>query len=442
MEAFNDSFPYDQRMWKVDLEGSIAYVGALERCKLLSLDEGERLKQGLKTVETEWDKGSFVTKQGDEDVHTAHERRLGELIGPVAGKLHTGRSRNDQVATDLRMWLRDRVDVIARETRDLITTASDRAEAEVEHLMPGYTHLQRAQPLRWSHWLLSHAWAFSRDLKRLHNVRETINECPLGSGALAGHAFGIDRHELAKALNFAHPMPNSIDATSSRDFVLEFLSYASIAGIHLSRMAEDLIIWSSAEYGFVRHSDAYSTGSSLMPQKRNPDALELLRGKSGRSLGSFVRLATVMKGLPQAYNKDLQEDKECLFDAVDTIEKCLAIARGVVSTMEPNFDRMKAALSADMLATDLADYLVRKGVPFRETHHVAGAAVGLAEKSGKSLSDLTVQQLQSLHPKFESDVLRVWDYNSSVENRSSYGGTSRQAVLDQISLIRRTVAKQ
>lgn len=442
MEAFNNSIDFDKRMWRVDIAGSIEYAKALARAGILTHAEAQQIEEGLKKVAAEWAAGSFVIKSGDEDIHTANERRLSELIGAVAGKLHTGRSRNDQVATDVRLWLRVELGELQGHLHKLIAVAADRAAAEAHILMPGYTHLQPAQPVRWAHWLLSHAWAWQRDAERLADALERVNHMPLGSGALAGHAFGLDRRALAAALGFAGPTPNSMDAVSDRDFIIETLSWASLLSVHLSRWAEDLIIYSSAEYGFVGLSDAYSTGSSLMPQKKNPDALELLRGKTGRVVGSLTALLVTVKGLPSTYNKDLQEDKEPLFDAVDTLKGTLPIAVGVLSTLTPRAERMAARLVPEMLATDLADYLVRKGVPFRETHHVAGAAVRLAETTGRPLSALTPSELRTLHPLFGDDVAAVWSYEHSVESRDAEGGTSKRAVLEQVAKLRAWLDKQ
>jgi len=297
--------------------------------------------------------------------------------------------------------------------------------------MPGYTHLQSAQPIRWSHWLLSHAWAWQRDGERLAQAAERMNECPLGSGALAGNPFGIDRKKLAKNLGFTRPTRNSVDSVSDRDFVIELANWATLLMVHFSRFAEDLIIYGSQEFGFVRFGDSYSTGSSLMPQKKNPDAAELLRGKAARVMGQQVTLTAMLKGLPTAYNKDLQEDKQALFDILNTVEASLQIATGVLSTLTPQPERMKKALNSFMLATDLSEYLVRKGVPFRETHHVAGQAVQLCEERGCELPALTLDDLKGMHPLFEIDVMKIWDFEASVERRDTVGGTSMRSVLVQ-----------
>ena len=442
MEAFNASIDFDRRLWAADIRGSQAYARALADAGLLTADEADQIVKGLEQVANEWRNGVFVLVEGDEDIHTANERRLTELIGPVAGKLHTGRSRNDQVATDLRLWLREEIDGLRGHLRELIEVTVERAEREIDLLMPGYTHLQPAQPIRWSHWLLSHAWAWRRDAQRLDELAARVNVMPLGSGALAGNPFPIDRRRLAVDLGFAGVTHNSLDGVSDRDFVAEFLFWSTMTMLHLSRLAEDLIIYSSNEFHFVTLADAYSTGSSLMPQKKNPDALELLRGKSGRIMGNLTGLMATLKGLPSTYNKDLQEDKEPLFDAVENVDGALQIAAGVISTLTPHPAFMQAALSAEMLATDLADYLVRKGVPFRETHHIAGAAVRMAELQGIPLNELELGDLLTLHDAFDEDVAEVWDFEASVERRSVIGGTSREAVLAQIDALRAWLGEQ
>ena len=434
MHAFNESLSYDKRMWAQDIRGSQAYAKALIACGVLSESEAHTIIQGLSSVAEEWKNGSFRIADDDEDIHTANERRLKELIGPVAGKLHTGRSRNDQVATDMRMWLLDEIDAIVTLLTDLLRVMVKRAESEVDHLMPGYTHLQRAQPIRWAHWLLSHASYFSNDLDRLRVMRPRVSVLPLGAGPLAGNPFaGLDRDALAKELHFDSVGPNSMHSVADRDFVVEMLMWASLFSVHVSKMAEDLIIYSSSEFGFVVLSDAYSTGSSIMPQKKNPDSLELLRGKSGRLYGHLCGFMMSLKGIPSTYNKDLQEDKEPLFDAVDTTKACLQILTGVLSTMTVHADKMRAALTPDMLATDLADYLVRKGIPFRETHHISGSAVKMAEDRHCELTDLTLDDLRTLHPAFDTDIALVWDMEQSVERRNAIGGTSRRAVLEQVA---------
>uniref|UniRef100_A0A8C1H0L7 Argininosuccinate lyase n=1 Tax=Cyprinus carpio carpio TaxID=630221 RepID=A0A8C1H0L7_CYPCA len=363
----------------------------------------------------EWSKGEFKIKPGDEDIHTANERRLKEFIGDPAGKLHTGRSRNDQVATDARLWLRDAITTLKELALQLISTMVERAAVEIEILCPGYTHMQRAQPIRWSHWILSHAAALSRDVERLEDIRKRVNVMPLGSGAIAGNPFNIDRELLRQA---------------------EFLFWGSMCLTHLSKMAEDLILYSTKEFSFITLTDAYSTGSSLMPQKKNADSLELIRSKAGRVFGRCAGFLMTLKGLPSTYNKDLQEDKEAMFDTYDTVHAVLQVATGVISTLKVNQPAMEGALSPDMLATDLAYYLVRKGMPFREAHSCAGKAVYIAESKNIHLSKLTVEDLQTVSPLFDKDVSSVWDYTKSVEQYSAPGGTARSSVTAQIEHFR------
>ena len=436
LRQFNDSIPFDKRLWLEDIFGSMAYANAIAGAGLISVQERDTLLTGLEQVAEEWRGGQFQIASGDEDIHTAVERRLGELVGSVAGKLHTGRSRNDQVATDLRWWLRNRVDELDGLLVELIRTALARAEAEIDVLMPGYTHLQPAQPIRWSHWLLSHAWAWQRDRERLADLRRRLNRSPLGAGALAGNPFAVDRHALAADLGFDGPIPNSIDAVRDRDYAVEFLSWAALLGAHLSQIAEDLILWSTREFGFVQVADQFSTGSSLMPQKRNPDSLELLRGKAGRLTGNLVSLLTVLKGMPAAYNKDLQEDKESLFDSVDTLLVALPVATGVLATLSLRPDRMAAALGDELLATDLADYLVRRGVPFRRSHELVGRAVKRSEALGITLRSLPLAEYQDISTDFDKDVYSVFDFEQSVERRAIFGGTARAAVLEQIGALK------
>lgn len=432
MEKFNESLSYDRRMWQEDLTGSRAYVRATQGAGLVTKEEMEAIIKGLDMVEDEWASGTFVVKPGDEDIHTANERRLKELIGEVAGKLHTGRSRNDQVATDMRLWFRHAGSTLKGLVLDLVKVIVGRAKSERDVLLPGYTHLQRAQPIRWSHWLMSYAWMLKRDTERLGQLTDRTNVSPLGSGALAGNPFNVDRHALATDLGFSGVTDNSLDAVSDRDFVAEFLFWSSLLSTHLSRWAEDLILYCSKEFGFVTLSDAYSTGSSLMPQKKNADSLELIRGKAGRIFGNCCGFMMTLKGVPSTYNKDLQEDKEAMFDVYDTLVGILQVATGVMSTLQIHPDQMKAALSSDMLATDLAYYLVRKGVPFREAHGLSGACVALAEQKGCSLDKLSLEDLKTISPKFESDVMKTWDYFSSVDQYAAYGGTAAISVEAQI----------
>lgn len=442
MARFNASLPFDWRLWQADIAGSVAWARAIARAGLLSAEERDAILAGLEAVRQEIaaDPPAAFAGAPDEDIHSYVERRLTEHIGAAAGKLHTGRSRNDQVATDVRLWLRTTGAALDGALIALISGAAERAAAEVDVLMPGYTHLQPAQPVRWSHWLLSHAWAWQRDRTRLADLLARADEMPLGCGALAGCPFPIDRGALAADLGFARPCPNSMDAVSDRDFVADFLFWAALLAVHLSRWAEDLVLWSTREYGFVVLADAYSTGSSLMPQKKNPDAAELLRGKAGRLLGHLTGLLAVLKGLPSTYDKDLQEDKEPLFDAADSLLLALPVAHGVLETLTIRPERMQAALSDDLLATDLADALVRSGVPFRQSHHLVGQAVRRAEELGCSLRAVPLADLARISPAFTPAVAQVWDFVRSVEQRVAAGGTARAAVEDQVAALRRLVA--
>lgn len=435
MHLYNASLPYDYKMYNADLEGTKVYTSGLEKIGLLNKEELAEIHRGLKQIEQEWADGSFVREADDEDIHTANERRLGEIIGRgIAGKVHTGRSRNDQVATDMRIYCRDIInETILPALSSLIKVLIQRANEEIDVLMPGYTHLQRAQPIRWSHWISCYATYFTEDFKRLKQIVERLNSSPLGAGALAGHPYGIDREFLAEGLGFQSVIGNSLTAVADRDFVVEIMFWGSLFMNHISRFAEDLIIYSTAEFGFIKLSDAYSTGSSLMPQKKNPDSLELLRGKSGRVFGQLAGFLMSIKSIPSTYNKDMQEDKEPLFDCLTTVEHSVLIATGVISTLSINKEKMEGALTMDMLATDLADYLVRKGVPFRETHHISGQAVALAEKLNLSgIDKISLEQYKSIDARFDGDVFEVFNFEKSVERRDATGGTAKSAVLKQL----------
>jgi argininosuccinate lyase len=380
MARYNNSYPFDCRMWAEDIRGSKAWARQIHKAGVLSAQELEQILNGLDQVAAEYAEDRFEVKPSDEDIHSAVERRLAELIGSPALKLHSGRSRNDQVATDVRLWTIgaiERADAALREVQKALLA---QAEAAGEAVMPGYTHVQRAQPILASHWLMKHFWPLERDRARLADCAKRTAILPLGSAALAGTPLNVDRQEMAQELGFSAPTPNSLDAVSDRDFVAEYLFIASMIAIHISQLAEDIVFYSSTEFGFVSLADAYSTGSSIMPQKKNPDSFELARGKSGRVIGSLITLLTVLKGLPSTYNKDMQEDKEPLFDAADTIELTLSVVAGAIETMTLRYDRMLAALDTAMLATDLADYLVTRGVPFREAHHALGVLVREAEQ--------------------------------------------------------------
>jgi argininosuccinate lyase len=427
----NTSLPFDKRLAMQDVKGSATWAEAITQAGVLTEDESKHIVSGLEAVSAEFESGSFTFVKSDEDIHTAVERRLGELIGPLAGKLHTGRSRNDQVATDFRLWILDNLPTLDAAIAGLQATLVDLADKHVSTLMPGYTHLQRAQPITLGHWLLSHFWALNRDRERLANLRERIAILPLGCAALAGTAFPVDRVVLAESLGFDAPAPNSLDAVSDRDFVAEYLFCAAMIGVHLSKLAENVILFTTAEFGFFELSDAFSTGSSLMPQKKNPDMFELARGKAGTLIGLLSGMLATLKGLPSTYDKDLQEDKVPVFQATDTLLAILPVLAGALETMAVNKIRMAAAIDASMLATDLADYLVRKGVPFREAHGVAGKAVRMAAEKGVSLDQLSLNEWQALGP-FDADVKDVFNPLKAVERRNAIGGTSPQSVKKQI----------
>lgn len=435
MDLYNASLPYDKIMYDADLTGTKVYTEGLSKLGLITGDELSEIHRGLEIIRDEWKNGKFEEKAGDEDIHTANERRLGEIIGKhIAGKVHTGRSRNDQVATDMRIYVRETLTKLVQFLGDFIKSILKRAETEIDVLMPGYTHLQRAQPIRWAHWLSSYATYFTEDYKRLKQILERVNQSPLGAGALAGHPYGMDREFLAAGLGFNGVIGNSLVAVSDRDFVVETLFWSSLFMNHISRFSEDLIIYSTAEFGFIQLADAYSTGSSLMPQKKNPDSLELLRGKSGRVFGSLAGFLMSLKSIPSTYNKDMQEDKEPLFDAMTTVEHSILIATGVILTLKIKKDNMQGALTMDMLATDLADYLVRKGVPFRETHHISGECVRKAEEDNLSgIDQLTFEQFQNIDARFDEDVKDVFDFEVSVERRTATGGTAKCAVQKQLA---------
>ncbi|XP_044732277.1 argininosuccinate lyase [Chrysoperla carnea] len=435
LEHLNCSLNIDRRMYAEDILGSQKYANALYKINLLTEDELQSIHVGLETVRQQWENDTIEFQNGDEDVHTVNERLLKEHIGKPAMKLHVGRSRNDQVVTDMKLWLRSAMQKLESLMLDLIQVFTERAASELDVLMPGYTHLQRAQPIRWSHWLLSHAWNFKADLDRLKSLKPRCNILPLGSGALAGNPFNIDRIHLAKELGFDIVSQNSMQAVSDRDFVLEFLFWCSLTGLHLSRLAEDLIIYSTKEFSFVSIDDSFSTGSSLMPQKHNPDSLELIRGLSGTLCGELTGFMMTIKGLPTTYNKDLQSDKEHMFKANDRLTSMLNVAIGALRTLQLKPKNCKAALSYDMLATDVAYYLVRKGVAFREAHHLAGQVVSLSEEKHISMPELTINDYKTISDIFESDIFNIWNYENSVEQYKVIGGTSKQSVIRQIKFL-------
>lgn len=434
MEEINASIDFDRKLYVQDIEGSRAHATMLAEKGILSAHDQAQIDKGLSTILSEIESGTFQFSRALEDIHMNVENRLAELIGPVAGRLHTARSRNDQVALDFRLWVRGQTDLVMENIEKLVRNLLAKAEDHADSVMPGFTHLQTAQPVTFGHHCLAYVEMLMRDHSRLRDARERMNECPLGAAALAGTGFDIDRHSTAAALGFREPTRNSLDTVSDRDFALEFLAAAAITGTHLSRLAEEIVIWSTPQFNFVRLSDRFSTGSSIMPQKKNPDAAELVRGKIGRVNGALVGLLTVMKGLPLTYSKDMQEDKEGVFDAAETLELCLAAMTGMIGDMTINKDAMRAAAgSGYSTATDLADWLVREAdLPFREAHHVTGRAVAQAEEAGCALADLPLEELQALHPSITGDVYSVLTVDASVASRTSFGGTSPDNVIAQI----------
>ena len=430
----NSSLPVDKRMAIQDVDGSLAWAEALHKAKILSDEEHAQIALGLVTVKEEFTSGKFISAESDEDIHTAVERRLTELIGATAGKLHTGRSRNDQVATDFRSWMLQAIPELNSAIENLQSAIVEQAEKPGEIIMPGYTHLQRAQPILLAHWWLSHFWPLQRDRERLVDLTKRVSVLPLGSSALAGTPVSVDRVELAKLLGFVDVSQNSMDAVSDRDFAAEFLFCATMMGIHLSKLSEQIVLYTSAEFGFFELSDSFSTGSSLMPQKKNPDVFELTRGKAGTLIGLLTGLLSTLKGLPSTYDKDLQEDKGSVFQATDILLAILPVIAGALRTMIIKPERMRAAIDSFMMATDLADYLVGKGMPFRETHAIAGKAVRAATEKKIGLDELSLEAYQTLSPAFEADVVQVFDPMTSVEKRNAIGGTSPQSVKKQIQL--------
>ena len=434
MEAINASIGFDQRLAAQDIEGSRAHAAMLAATGIIETSDAEAIREGLLTVLSEIEAGTFQFSTTLEDIHMNVEARLKEVIGEPAGRLHTGRSRNDQVALDFRMWVRDQCDAAIAGIEALQKALLGQAEAGADWVMPGFTHLQTAQPVTWGHHMMAYVEMLARDASRFADARARMNESPLGAAALAGTSFPIDRHMTAEALGFDRPSANSLDAVADRDFALEFLAASSICAMHLSRFAEELVIWSSAQFRFVAMSDRFSTGSSIMPQKKNPDAAELVRAKIGRILGATVGLFTVMKGLPLTYSKDMQEDKEQVFDAADSLMLALAAMEGMVGDMSGNPDALRAAASSGFsTATDLADWLVREGgLPFRDAHHVTGRLVALAEAEGCDLPDLTLDQMKSAHTSITESIYDVLGVDNSVASRTSYGGTAPEQVRAQI----------
>jgi argininosuccinate lyase len=443
MERINASIGFDKVLYAQDIAGSIAHARMLGDAGILSGTDVTAICGGLAAIRDEIESGNFDFKAELEDIHMNIEARLTDMIGDAAGRLHTARSRNDQVATDFRLWVRDAIDVADASLAALQGTLIDQAEAHADWVMPGFTHLQAAQPVTAGHHLLAYVEMFGRDRGRFADARARLNESPLGAGALAGTSFPIDRAATATALGFDRPTANSLDSVSDRDFVLEFLAAAAICAGHLSRLGEELVIWSSAQFRFARLSDAFSTGSSMMPQKRNPDAAELIRGKTGRVIGAFVAIATVMKGLPLAYSKDMQEDKEPVFDAADTLMVCVAAATGMIADLVFDRDRLAAAAGEGFTtAPDLADWLVREAdVPFRESHRITGQVVALAEKKECGLEDLTLDDLTAIDGRITKAVFEVLGVDNSVRSRNSYGGTAPDNVRAQVQAARERFVK-
>ena len=439
MERINASIDFDRRLYAQDIRGSKAHCRMLVRQGILSEQDGEAIASGLDTILREIEAGDFTFSAALEDIHMNIEARLKSLVGEAAGRLHTARSRNDQVATDLRLWVRDEIDALDAALQAMQAALLDQAEAHADAIMPGYTHLQPAQPVTFGHHLMAYVEMIGRDRGRFGDARSRLNESPLGAAALAGTSFPIDRQDTAAALGFERPMANSIDAVSDRDFVIEFLSAGAILAVHLSRFAEELVLWCNDGFGFVTLSDAYTTGSSIMPQKRNPDAAELVRGKAGRVIGALNGLLIVMKGLPLAYGKDMQEDKEPIFDCADTLALCVGAMTGMLRDLEPNREALAAATDAGFItATDLADWLVRSlGLPFREAHHVTGEIVRRAEDRNCRLEELPLAELQAVEPRITEAVSEVLSVERAVASRTSFGGTAPERVREAVAAARK-----
>jgi len=440
VEEFTASINFDRRMYRYDILGSVTHARMLARQGIISEDEAETIVQGLEGILVEIEAGDFEFTVAREDIHMNIEARLIEKIGAVGGKLHTARSRNDQVALDVRLYLRDEIDAIAQALGTLQAALLDQAEKNLDVIMPGYTHLQTAQPVLFAHHLLAYFEMLARDTGRLHDLRSRLNHLPLGAGALAGTTFAIDREWVAEQLGFAGVTRNSLDTVSDRDFALEFCSFASILMMHLSRLSEELILWSSADFAFIELSDAFCTGSSIMPQKKNPDVPELVRGKTGRTYGNLISLLTLMKSLPLAYNKDMQEDKEPLFDTIDTVRGSLKVFAGMIAEMRVNPEQMRIAAGRGFsTATDIADYLVRKGLPFRNAHEVVGKTVRFCVEKEKSIPELTLEEFRQFSADIDGDIFNCVTLEASVNARKATGGTAREAVEKEIILARQSL---
>lgn len=434
VEQFTSSLPFDKRLYEYDIKGSLAHASMLAKCGIISEEEGEEIRQGLNQIYQGIKGNKFVFDVSDEDIHTSIERALIEKIGPVGGKLHTARSRNDQIALDMRMYLKDEIVIICKLLRGLQKIIQNLAQESQGIIMPGYTHLQRAQPVLFSHHLMAYFFMFQRDFERLNGCYERTDVMPLGAAALAGTSFPIHREFVAKRLGFSRISENSLDAVSDRDFVVEFLAAASLLMVHLSRLAEELILWSSTEFQFVEIDDAYATGSSIMPQKKNPDVAELVRAKAGRVFGHLIALLTTLKALPLTYNRDLQEDKEGLFNTVDILKMSLQVFQGMLSTLKINAERMEEATKKNFLnATDLADYLVKKGLSFRQAHELVGRIVKTCLEKGNTLEDLTLEEYQTFSHLFDGELYKVLDIKSCVESKKIEGGTSSESVEKELT---------
>jgi argininosuccinate lyase len=444
MEEINASIDFDRHLYRQDIAASKAHAEMLAKQGIITADDAQKIAHGLDTIRSEIEQGSFTFKRALEDIHMNVESRLTELVGPAAGRLHTARSRNDQVATDFRLWVRDTIDNLDAALRDFQHALAEKAQAHADTVMPGFTHLQPAQPVTFGHHLLAYVEMAARDRGRFADARQRLNECPLGSGAIAGTSFDLDRDATASALGFDRPTANSLDAVSDRDFAMETLAAASITAVHLSRLAEEIVIWSSPMVGMVKLSDKFTTGSSMMPQKRNPDAAELVRAKAGRIIGALNALLIVMKGLPLAYAKDMQEDKEGVIDALSALSLSLAAMTGMVRDLEPDVSRMKkAAGEGYATATDLADWLVRTlNIPFREAHHITGRVVAKAADDGTPLHRLSLEAMKAIEPRITDEVFSVLSVGNSVKSRTSYGGTAPKNVRVQAKRWLRLLDKQ
>ncbi|MCL6471845.1 MAG: argininosuccinate lyase [Firmicutes bacterium] len=433
VDEFNASLPVDKHLYEQDIKGSIAHAHMLAACGIITGEEADRIIEGLKLIKQEIEEGTFNFDIGDEDIHMAIERALTDRIGAIGGKLHTARSRNDQVALDTRMFIKDAIIDIGIEIMALQLELVNISQREIRTIMPGYTHMQRAQPILFSHHMMAYFWMLRRDFTRLKGAFKRADVMPLGSAALAGTTYPIDMKQVAKDLGFAKISNNSLDAVSDRDYIVEFQAAASMLMMHLSRLAEELIIWSTTEFSFIELDEAYTTGSSIMPQKKNPDVAELIRGKTGRVYGNLMQMLTTMKGLPLAYNKDMQEDKESLLDTIYTVKNSIIGMKNMISTMKINSEVMRQAAEGGYTnATELADYLVGKGVPFREAHHVAGTIVRKAVEEGCWLSDFSLEELQEINPMIEDDIFEALDIEVAVERRNNRGGTATERVQEQI----------